>query len=133
MDTKRVQLDLTEAEHAEMERLSAMAGLRTKREFVTNALTLFRWASNELLADRIIGSAQPDGTMLKQLEMPCLIPFAAAGREFAKQRPSDEELLEREKGPGIPDDQFWSQLRQRLEAIDGFQDRILAEGHGKTP
>ncbi len=81
METKRFQLDLSIHEHEEMERLMARAGLKTKREFVSNALTLFRWAANELVQGRSIGSVDAGGDV-KQLEMPALAAFASVGSKF---------------------------------------------------
>ena len=50
METKRVQLDLSEQEHAEMERLMAFAGLKTKREAVELGLrTLIRLKEQEAI------------------------------------------------------------------------------------
>lgn len=89
-ETKRFQLDLTATEHAEMERLMGQAGLRTKREFVSNALTLFRWAANELLYGRSIAAVDVTGQVVKQLEMPALSTFAAIGQRIQQKLP---ELL----------------------------------------
>ena len=102
METKRLQVDLTEKEHTELDRLSALAGLKTKREFVINALTLFRWAANELAAGRQVGSFDPRGGPTKQLEMPCLVPFAEIAVALAKVRPSAAELWARVERGGVP-------------------------------
>ncbi|MBN9119961.1 MAG: hypothetical protein J0I06_12495 [Planctomycetes bacterium] len=116
METKRLQVDLTEKEHTEMERLAAMAGLKTKREFVVNALTLFRWAANELAAGRHVGSFAPGGGHVKQLEMPCLQPFVQLSDELDRASPTAEELQARAKRPGIPAEQVLAEMRKLLEA-----------------
>lgn len=96
METKRFQLDLSEKEHAEMERLMAFAGIKTKREFISNAVTMFRWAAMELLQGRKIGSFDDKG-QLKQLEMPALQVFSLMGLE--QPLLSAEELKRRAKEP----------------------------------
>jgi hypothetical protein len=101
VEIKRLQVDLTEKEQAEMDRLSATAGLKTKREFVLNALTLFRWVANELASGRMVGSFAPGGTSLKQLEMPCLMPFAEIAAEYARNWPTDKEILTRATRKGV--------------------------------
>ena len=96
METKRFQLDLTEKEHAEMERLMAFAGIKTKREFISNAVTMFRWAAMELLQGRKIGSIDDNGGM-KQLEMPALQSFSELGLDSPLL--TIEELHERSRQP----------------------------------
>ena len=115
METKRLQVDLTEKEHTELDRLSAHAGLRTKRDFVVNALTLFKWAANELASGRAIGSFAPGGSDIKQLEMPCLQPFKEIADEFDRAGPSPEELEARAKRGGIPAEQVLAEMRKLLE------------------
>ena len=121
METKHVSFDLSEQEHAEMERLMAFAGLKTKREFVSNALTLFRWASDELLHNRRIASLDSLGHAVKRLELPGLVPFAAAGLRADRAMPTAEQLRESAEAP----------TRLAREALDEAR-RILSEvGHAE--
>ena len=106
METKRVQLDLSEQEHAEMERLMFHSGLKTKREFVCNAITLFGWAAKEILKGHRVGAISGDGRMVKELAMPSLTPFASIADELARLRPSREEIFARIARGGIPTDDF---------------------------
>lgn len=115
METKRLQVDLTEKEQAEMDRLCATAGLKTKREFVLNALTLFRWAAHEIASGRLVGSFAPGVVHVKQLEMPCLMPFAEIAAALARQHPSPAELEARVTGPTVPISEAIALLRKPLE------------------
>lgn len=126
MDNKRLQVDLTEKEHAELERLSEIAGLKTKREFVVNALTLFRWVGNELAAGRVIGSFTPDGRDRKQLEMPCLQGFVQLAQDLDRASPSADELRQRANRGGLPAEQVLAEMRKLLEATHGPSVRDLA-------
>jgi len=117
MQTKRFQLDLTEQEHAEMERLANLAGIKTKREFVSNALTLFRWAAAELANGRQVASIRPDGTVVKQLEMPCLSPFSMLFDEFDRIRPSPEQLNARGNRGGRTSDDLLAELKRQLQGL----------------
>jgi hypothetical protein len=102
-----------------MERLMAHAGLKTKSEFVSHALALFRWASNELANGRQTGSSNPDGTAFQPLDMPCLQAFSRITEEFDRLRPSPEELLARSKQPGIPAEQVLAEMRKLLVQANG--------------
>ena len=125
METKRVQLDLSESEHAEMERLAEYAGIKTKREFVSNALTLFRWASNELLYGRSISSVDATGKVVKQLEMPCLTAFAQAGEQLNARLVERLQAGTADTRPATPRParEVIAELRQRLEELTDAQDR----------
>lgn len=92
METKRILLDLTEQEHAEMERLMDFAGMKTQREFVINALGFFRRASDELLHNRTIASMDALGQCVKPLDMPGLTPFATAGLRADRSMPTLKQL-----------------------------------------
>ena len=67
----RFQIDLTPEELELFERLSVVCGIRTKRELVTNALSLFRWAVKEVRNGRSICSVTDSGEH-RWLEMPAL-------------------------------------------------------------
>ncbi len=95
METNRIPLDLSEKERAEIERLMAFAGIKTESEFVSNALELFRWAAEEMLYSRCVGSFDTQGQSVQTLEMPCLAPFAAAASRLDAKRSTEEELQRR--------------------------------------
>ena len=104
-DLRRFQIDLTVEELGSIERLGALAGLRTKKEVILNAITLFRWAAKEVLLGREICSVDEKTQSIKQLEIPALSAIvqkrveplsdaqvreqiASGGRPFAEFRPS---------------------------------------------
>ncbi len=95
METKRIALELSEKERAEMERLMAFAGIPSESEFVSNALELFRWAAEEMLYSRCVGSFDKLGESVKVIEMPCLAPFAAAASRLDAKRSPEAELQRR--------------------------------------
>lgn len=107
---KRFQLELTEREHDELELLMAHAGIKTKREIVSNALALFRWAALETLHGKQIASATPDGKVVKQLEMPSLAAFVRHAEAFNKLLPSREEVLNRATQPGESFDEVLAEI-----------------------
>ena len=117
METKRVQLDLSEQEHAEMERLMAHAGLKTKREFMSNALTLFGWAAREVLNGHKIGAISGDGRMVKELVLPSLTPFASIAAEFERLRPTREEVFARVARGGRPAEELLADMARYLEGL----------------
>jgi hypothetical protein len=89
MTSDRGPLELTDREHAEMERLMAAAGIRTKGELVARALALFGWVTDEVAAGGVVASIPPAGQPVKRLELPTeprmltladLIPPAAPKR-----------------------------------------------------
>lgn len=124
--TKRFQLDLTEAEHAEMTRLMGQAGIKTKREFVSAALTLFRWAANELLYGRVVAAVAPDGG-IRQLEMPALATFAAAGQRVQRAMPGVIADADRHHdGPVRPARETVEVIRQAIAELS------VAIGAGRT-
>ena len=50
----RFQIDLTADELGSIERWSSMAGFRTKKEFLLNVFTMFKWAAQQVLLGRTI-------------------------------------------------------------------------------
>ena len=69
---RRFQVDLSEEELTSIERLGSLAGLRTKKEVILNAITLFRWAAKEIMYGRTICSIDEKTQVVKQLELPAL-------------------------------------------------------------
>ncbi len=104
-DLRRFQIDLTVEELEAIERLGALAGLRTKKDVILNSITLFRWAAKEVLLGREICSLDEKTQSIKQLELPALSAvfekrveplsdaqvreqLASGGRPFSEFRPS---------------------------------------------
>jgi len=69
---RRFQVDLSEDELTSIERLGSLAGLRTKKDVILNAITLFRWAAKEIMYGRTICSIDEKTQVVKQLELPAL-------------------------------------------------------------
>jgi hypothetical protein len=99
---KRFQIDLTEEELKSIDRLGALAGLRTKKDVVLNALTLFKWAARETMAGRTVCSIRESSNMIRQLELPALSAIA----EASPKEMTTEELRESLSGPSLPRGSF---------------------------
>jgi hypothetical protein len=127
--TKRFQLDLSEPEHTEMERLMAKAGIKTKREFITQALTIFKWAANELANGRIVASMGSQGDSVRQLETPALQPFAQLGPEIEQNFPPMEEIQRKSKQPGIQPNEILALLKQYLEKANESAPVLTSSGN----
>jgi hypothetical protein len=95
----RFQMDLTPDELDSIERWSAFAGFRTKRDFFLNAFTLFQWAAKQVLLGRSICAIDEATGEVRHLEMPGLAAIAA------KTHPtilSPEDVRRRTAGPATP-------------------------------
>jgi hypothetical protein len=68
----RIQFDLPDDKVAELEKLMAESGIKTKKEFFNNALTLFEWAIKERKAGKTIASVDEKTNRYKELLMPAL-------------------------------------------------------------
>lgn len=68
----RLQIEIEDARDAELERLMDECGIRTKKEFVNNALTLFEWAIRERKKGNIIAAADESGETLREVLLPAL-------------------------------------------------------------
>jgi hypothetical protein len=95
----RFQMDLTPEELDSIERWSAFAGFRTKRDFFLNALTLFQWAAKQILLGRSICAINEATGEVRHLEMPGLAVIAAKTRPTVL---SPEEFDRRTAAPGQP-------------------------------
>ena len=77
----RFQLDLSSDELSSIDRWSSLAGFRTKKEFLINAFTLFKWAAQQVLLGRTICAVNEATGEIRHLEMPALAAIAeCAGR-----------------------------------------------------
>ena len=95
----RFQMDLTPEELDSIERWSAFAGFRTKRDFFLNAFTLFQWAAKQILLGRSICAINEATGEVRHLEMPGLAVIAGKTRPTVL---SMEEVLQRSAEPGRP-------------------------------
>lgn len=86
---RRFQIDLTEDELRSIEHLGAIAGIRTKKDVVLNAITLLRWAARETMYGRSICSIDDRTGATKQVELPAL--FAVADK-YSRMRAEVDEL-----------------------------------------
>jgi hypothetical protein len=92
---KRFQIDLTEDELNSIDQLGMLAGLRTKREVVLNAMTLFRWAAKETMLGRTVCSIDEGTQRIRGLELPALTTIS----EKRPNELTEAEIRERLSGP----------------------------------
>lgn len=78
----RVQIDLPSATVEELDRLANEAGLATRKELMSNALTLLKWAVKHVRNGRTIASVDDRENRMIELDMPFL--SALAGSNGAK-------------------------------------------------
>jgi hypothetical protein len=105
----RFQLDLTSEEMSAVERWSSLAGFRTKKEFLLNAFTLFKWAAQQVLLGRTICAINEATGEIRHLEMPALAAIA----ECADPSPlTPEEVSRRIAQPGRPLSEILAKLER---------------------
>ena len=68
----RIQFELSDDKVAELEKLMAESGIKTKKELFNNALTLLEWAIKERRAGKTIASVDEKANRYKELLMPVL-------------------------------------------------------------
>lgn len=68
----RIQYEISEGENKKIEELMKVCGIRTKRDFLNNARTLFAWAIEERRNGRRIFSDDGLGEKVKEVEMHAL-------------------------------------------------------------
>jgi len=76
----RIQFELTDEKNRELEVLMTEVGIRTKKDFFNNALTLLEWALKERKAGRVIASVDDEEKRYKQILMPILENVAPNGQ-----------------------------------------------------
>ncbi len=74
----RLQLEMDESRLKVIEKLMQLTDLHTKKEFINNALTLFKWAIEERQHGRQIASVDAAGQAYRELRMPALDTVEAA-------------------------------------------------------
>jgi hypothetical protein len=72
-DKLRLQIDLSPAQIHELERLMALCEVPTKKDLFNTALTLFKWATDEVARGRVIASLDEETQKYKELSMPALV------------------------------------------------------------
>ena len=82
----RVQLDLPEDRVRQIENLVEEAGLPTKKDFFTNAVTLMTWAMREVRAGRIIASVDEQNNRDKEIVLPAFENIAASAAASAASK-----------------------------------------------
>lgn len=92
---KRFQVDLTDDELGSIDRLGTMTDLKTKKEVILNALTLFRWAVKETMLGKVVCSLDEETNSMRQLELPAL----TAVSDKRPEKLSKEEVQRRLSGP----------------------------------
>lgn len=68
----RIQYELTKDRDEALKKLMGESGIRTKRELLNNALTLFEWAINERKTGCMIASVNEKEGKFKEVIMPAL-------------------------------------------------------------
>jgi len=109
-------------------RATTIADIRSKREFVSNALAMFRWAAGELGASRSVGSFDASGKLMKQLEMPVINALAAARHCLNQRMPTPEQSDALAAQPGRPMSEFMAELNQKLKDLELAQDHHQTSG-----
>ena len=113
----RFQMDLTPAELDSIDRWSAVAGFRTKKDFLLNAFTLFQWAAKQVMLGRTICAMNEATGEVRHLEMPALTAIAENSPPTFL---TPEESRRRAALPGRPFAEFLATLK---ETPDGEMDR----------
>jgi metal-responsive CopG/Arc/MetJ family transcriptional regulator len=71
-DKVRFQIDLSSKLVTELDELMELCDIPTKRDLVNNALTLLRWAVDEVRRGRTIASVNETEQRYRELSMPIL-------------------------------------------------------------
>jgi len=123
----RFQLDLSTDELDSIDRWSSMAGFRTKKEFLLNAFTMFKWAAQQVLLGRTICAVNEATGEIRHLEMPALAAIAEYGAPPSLTIEERRRLMA-EPGHALPEHVFKIRGERDVEA-----DRSLDhEGKGRS-
>ena len=82
MGVTRIQFELPDHKAKHLEELAAEAGV-TKKDFLSNALTLLAWAIRETKNGRVIASVDEETMKYKEVLLPVLEHVAAIEKEPA--------------------------------------------------
>ncbi len=69
---RRVQFDFNSARIADMEKLILFCDMKTRKELIDNALSLFEWAVDEIRDGKQIASYKRDTDKVEIIRMPSL-------------------------------------------------------------
>lgn len=83
--TNRFQMDLSNADMELINRLATLAGLKTKKELLLNAVTLFKWAAQEAMYGRTVCTVSESDGKIRQLELPALSTIVEGSRQFSRE------------------------------------------------
>ena len=82
----------------ELDRLQDLCDIRTKRDLVNNALTLFQWVVEELQQGRTIASlSEAKGDPMKELLMPFFAEVAAKRQDSLLLSELEEASIQRDR------------------------------------
>lgn len=68
----RIQLDLAKSRVAELDELAKRCGLKTRKDLINNALTLFEWAVEAVSEGRVIASVDEESEKFREVTLPAL-------------------------------------------------------------
>lgn len=88
---QQFQIDFREDEVRTIDRLGGLTGLQTKKDVIMDALTLFRWAAQEIMHGRTVCSVDERTGEMTPFELSALSRVA----EKRAQPLSDEQVEER--------------------------------------
>ena len=110
---RRFQIDLTDEELNSIDRLGSLAGIRTKKDVVLNAITIFRWAAKEALMGRSICSIDETNQTVRQLELPALSVIS----DKRLEHPTAEQIQQQLSGPKVVRTEFVPPNKGATDAI----------------
>lgn len=85
-NVKRFQWEVPAERAQQIEDLMESTGLRSKTDFVNNALTLLVWAVREVEAGRVIATVDEQGNRYREVLLPALENVAARRRARSPQQ-----------------------------------------------
>jgi hypothetical protein len=96
MEEMRIQIDFARSRVAELDELAERCGLKTRKDLINNALTLFEWAVEEVSKGRVVASVDEKEEKYREVTLPALRTAArhAARRAYQIVEP-EEAAVER--------------------------------------
>lgn len=74
----RIQYEISKEKNAELEKMMEKTDIKTKRDFINNAITLFNWAIKEREKGYIVGSLDEKEDKYREIIMPSLLNVKSA-------------------------------------------------------
>lgn len=87
VETRRLQLDLSAQRIKEVDQLSELVGVKTRREFVDQAIVFFAWALSERQQGRLIGSIDEDSGGYREVVLPAFASIRYETKNKASRAP----------------------------------------------